>query len=270
MFLDLKYDKACTSANHLLFNCNFRQNYIFKKSAADRSIGEQSETRPSKLVEYLLGQNLVTKDVSDSRYFVEIGANDGLRFTSAFYLETNLGWSGLIVEPYSVPFKELMTRPTHSQNRISFSNTTIAMTPYASKEKFHYNPTVPFWGGLSFRFYKGTQKHMNVVTIPLYTLLLAADSPSKIDLLILDTEGTELETLKTLPFDKVEVSLIAVETYNGKEGPSAVEEFLFGKGYESVAKIEVPLDPKLVEQISSIIVRTDVHSEYQIFKLKQN
>lgn len=63
MFLDLKYDKACTSANHLLFNCNFRQNYIFKKSAADRSIGEQSETRPSKLVEYLLGQNLVTKDV---------------------------------------------------------------------------------------------------------------------------------------------------------------------------------------------------------------
>ena len=50
-----------------------------------------------------------------------------------------------------------------------------------------------------------------VQCLPLYSLLLALDNPT-VDFLSLDTEGGELEILETLPWDKVDIRAISVET----------------------------------------------------------
>ena len=50
-----------------------------------------------------------------------------------------------------------------------------------------------------------------VQCLPLYSLLLALGNPT-VDFLSLDTEGGELEVLETLPWDKVDIRAISVET----------------------------------------------------------
>jgi hypothetical protein len=47
--------------------------------------------------------------------------------------------------------------------------------------------------------------------LPLYTLLLALGNPT-VDFLSLDIEGPEYDVLLTIPWDKVDIRAIAVET----------------------------------------------------------
>ena len=51
-----------------------------------------------------------------------------------------------------------------------------------------------------------------VQCLPLYSLLLALGNPT-VDFLSLDIEGGELEVLETLPWDRVDIRAISVETY---------------------------------------------------------
>jgi len=50
-----------------------------------------------------------------------------------------------------------------------------------------------------------------VQCFPLYSVLLALDNP-KVDYFSLDIEGAEIPVLTTIPFDKVDISLISVES----------------------------------------------------------
>ena len=54
----------------------------------------------------------------------------------------------------------------------------------------------------------GTQEngYVNVTCLPLYSILLALDNPT-IDYFSLDIEGSELDVLKTIPFDKVDIKV---------------------------------------------------------------
>ena len=47
--------------------------------------------------------------------------------------------------------------------------------------------------------------------LPLYSLILAAGNPT-VNYFILDIEGAELQVLKTLPWDQVDIEVISVET----------------------------------------------------------
>ena len=39
--------------------------------------------------------------------FVEVGANDGVTFSNTYFMEKNLGWTGVAVEPLPRAFREL-------------------------------------------------------------------------------------------------------------------------------------------------------------------
>jgi hypothetical protein len=54
-------------------------------------------------------------------------------------------------------------------------------------------------------------KAVRMQCLPLFTLLLAIGNPT-VDLLSLDIEGPEYDVLLTLPWDKVDIRAIAVET----------------------------------------------------------
>ena len=56
-----------------------------------------------------------------------------------------------------------------------------------------------------------SEESVPVQCLPLYSLLLALGNPT-VDYLSLDTEGGELEVLETLPWDKVDIRAISVET----------------------------------------------------------
>lgn len=66
--------------------------------------------------------------------------------------------------------------------------------------------------------------------LPFHTIMLALNT-SKIDYLSLDVEGWELPILRTIPFDKIDISVISVEIKHGKEGRSAYTDFLQSRGF---------------------------------------
>lgn len=72
---------------------------------------------------------------------------------------------------------------------------------------------------------------------PLYSIMLALNR-TKIDFFSLDVEGMELPILKTIPFDKLDISVLAVEYIHGKDGGQAYIDFMATKGYVVHSKIQ--------------------------------
>ena len=56
---------------------------------------------------------------SESKYFIELGANDGVTQSNTLALETYCGWRGLLIEPIEETFFEL------ARNRNSRRNTVL-------------------------------------------------------------------------------------------------------------------------------------------------
>ena len=76
---------------------------------------------------------------------------------------------------------------------------------------------------------------------PLYSLLMAAAGNVTVNYLSLDIEGAELQVLRTLPWDKVDIEVMTVETaHAGEVFPGSTDEFrqfLEEKGYVHVYTI---------------------------------
>ena len=79
-----------------------------------------------------------------------------------------------------------------------------------------------------------TDTSVNIQCFPLYSLLLALGNPT-VHYFSLDIEGAEMGVLKTIPWDKVDIWVISVETHMaGKVFPGTrddIIEFMKSVGY---------------------------------------
>lgn len=75
-----------------------------------------------------------------------------------------------------------------------------------------------------------------VYCFPLYSVLLALNQ-THIDYFSLDVEGFELDILKTIPFDKLDISVFSVEYAHAKDG-EAYKQFMEKKGYTLHSRVE--------------------------------
>ena len=67
---------------------------------------------------------------------------------------------------------------------------------------------------------------------PLYSLLLALNQ-TKVDFLSLAVDGAEIDVLKTIPFDEVDIRMMAVQVGDDKDGDSSMKRFLHSNGYDT-------------------------------------
>ncbi len=73
-------------------------------------------------------------------------------------------------------------------------------------------------------------KHVHsVYCFPFYSLMLALNQ-TRIDYFSLDVEGMELDILKTIPFDKLDIKVLTVE-YKHAQSSAAYRDFMTKKGY---------------------------------------
>ena len=174
-------------------------------------------------------------------YFVELGANDGLRQSNTYKLQKEFGWSGLLIEPSPRRFVECI------ENR-DFGNSPdircAACVPFDFKDRFveiedadlmsvakglcvpddlaveHANEGAKFLVDAKMRHSYGA------LALTLTSLLDDVKAPSEFDLLSLDVEGNELAVLKGLDFLKYKPKWILVETRG-----SELSEYLLSVGY---------------------------------------
>jgi FkbM family methyltransferase len=159
---------------------------------------------------------------SRERYFIEMGAGDGLLLSNTYALEKELAWKGLLIEP-SAKFAELKSnRTAHCANccvgakngqtfflevpgpaylAVDPNNTLRSMTVEADSAEEAVEKAksmVPAYvreklGGIDFEL-----KKVDLRTLE--GLLREHDAPQVIDFLSLDVEGHEFEVLRDFPF----------------------------------------------------------------------
>ncbi|XP_064087954.1 protein Star-like isoform X2 [Macrobrachium nipponense] len=158
-------------------------------------------------------------------FFVEAGAYNGEELSNTLYLERQLGWTGLLVEPDPWNFWTLKKRGRKSHA----VHACLSPSPFPKEVTFKQSDTMGhIASGSEEKHHQGI--FTRVKCFPLYSLLLALNTTT-LDLLSLDVEGAELQVLKTLPWNKVTIHVVCVEYKHVPEGGASLTSFLQERGY---------------------------------------
>jgi FkbM family methyltransferase len=170
--------------------------------------------------------------------FIDIGAHDGKSLNNTYFFEKELLWKGICIEPIPEVFQNLRS----NRNCICIEG---GIAPKEEVEDFvriygqcemlsgfldKYDPRHMERVQQGISLYGG---HYEILKIQTYNIndILEKNNLFSIDFLSLDTEGGELDILKSIDFDRYLIQVISVENnYKEKE----FLEFLSGKGYERV------------------------------------
>jgi FkbM family methyltransferase len=191
---------------------------------------------------FLIENYLLRPDVP--RFYIELGALDGVRYSNTKTLEDDHGWTGVLIEPNPFAFKELaLNRPSNI-----LVNTLIGMEGEEVEFRYFTNPDLQAVGAI-----KGTQKEshrlqwmnsgtaendwladqigsdLQEVLMPTQALgcLLRRSGISEFGLLSLDVEGHELDVLTSHDWD-IPVSYMLVE--GSRDNDKEVADYIVSKG----------------------------------------
>lgn len=180
-----------------------------------------------------------------SLFFLEIGANDGITLSNTYLLEKKFAWDGICSEVLPDKFKQLQeNRNVNCDNlavfnksdlelKFTVSNLHSGITEYLKKgktkaeKKFLKNKKK---GEKKIWKEEPTQEIM-VKSITLQDLLDKYNAPNKIHYFSLDTEGSELEILKSVDFSKYKFQYINVEHNFIEPRRSEMRKLLLKNGY---------------------------------------
>lgn len=173
-------------------------------------------------------------------FFVEIGANTGIKFSNSYFFEKNLAWNGICIEanPNLFPFLQRNRKCICVEGAIS---------NVSGIQKFVCHP-VSWVSGLLDSYNDQHRKKHNVdnlintqkaqvIDVECFLLndVLAKYDVRKIDFISLDVEGGELEILKSIDYENYDIKAIVVE--NIYLDPT-YEVFMKSKGYRLVKRLE--------------------------------
>ncbi len=165
-------------------------------------------------------------------FFIEIGASDGIKMSNTYLLEQQYNWKGICVEPIPDKFKLLCT------NRPNSSCYDFAVYNESNKQVvFDVANNCDLFSGINDHIDVHKKRvdlnktQIKVNTISFNDLLETYNSPLFIDYLSLDTEGSELEILKSVDLKKYIFGLIDIEHNYVEPRRSQIRDLLTSNGY---------------------------------------
>jgi FkbM family methyltransferase len=179
--------------------------------------------------------------------FIEVGASDGLNLSNSYFFEKYRNWKGICIEPRLSVFKDLQkNRSCYCENYCisksgkpeKFVEFTGDWLPLLSGiERNFYNPhKMVIEDGMNNHQYNHQKLEYELNSISLQ-LLIEKYQLKEIDYCSIDTEGSELEVLETIDFNKTMINVFSIENnYNNLE----INDFMASKGYSLVKEIGVP------------------------------
>jgi len=198
-------------------------------------------------------------------WFIDSGAGpDGIFNSNTYALETQLDWTGLLVEPHPE------RHPAVVKNRTAIVE-KACLTDVAGEVTFTINPDAPGTSGMldqmsepnrvAAGFDRKEMPTVSVPGVPLWELLRRHGAPPVIEYLSLDIEGAEWLALKDFPFDEFRILCMTIE--RGGRDYVRLARLLHSKGYR-LARVAGPDDffyhesldyrPGAVEQLKARIV----------------
>jgi len=179
-------------------------------------------------------------------FYVELGANDGITQSNTYHFEKYKNYSGILIEPIPGKFTECKK---NRSTRNHFVNCACVGFDYkkSTMELVYSNLMTTSLEGdsdiLERMEHAKSGEHLIKDEIykfviqakTLTDILIEAGAPKKIDFLSLDVEGSEIEVLQGLDFERFIFGLMCIESRDF----SKLHDFLTSKGYIFFKKISV-------------------------------
>lgn len=162
--------------------------------------------------------------------FVEFGASDGIRGSNTYMLESSFAWHGTLAEPARIWSEALKrNRRCNVVNSCVWSESGKELT-FRETEDAGLS-TIDQFASADHHFAKRKRGRVyKVPTISLNDLLMRHSVSNKVDYISIDTEGSELDILNQLDFDRWAFSVLTVE-HNFRSDREALHQLLSSRGY---------------------------------------
>ncbi|CAL4116001.1 unnamed protein product [Meganyctiphanes norvegica] len=222
-------NKNISQDNQILIK-QIKEEFLYSPSKLSYNLKDHTNFNPS------MGQtNEIRKILGYQKngFFVECGALDGETGSNTLVFEKKLGWSGLLIEGDPKNFQLLQKK-----NRKSWSiNTCLSSKPYPNTVLFEQKFNV---GKISNLSPSNSRKgYAKVHCLPLYSILRALGTTT-VDYFSLSVQGLELQVLKTIPWDRVNIRTLSVEFTYGKKGQFSIVNYMLHKGYYVYSEVIHP------------------------------
>ena len=188
-------------------------------------------------------------------FYIEAGAADGESISNTLYFEMHHGWTGLLVEPNPDNLAKLIDLhrnawilphclSTKSHVEMVTFEISDLLSGIVVDGKTKPSKLNDAWLDISKWFQPADDeiREIQVQCFPLYSVLVALDNPH-IDYFSLDIEGAEWTILKSLPWDKINVTALTVEINHAGEtlpgSQSDIRQLMQQKGYELAGTLTI-------------------------------
>ncbi len=164
-------------------------------------------------------------------YFLDIGAYDGKYLSNTYLLETSYNWSGICVEPILSSYNICKNNRPKSIciNKAAFSKSG-ELLEFSEMDSGVYSGITDYIdchkGGIP------NAKKYSVETISVDDLLKENNAPKFIEYMSIDTEGSELEILKSINFNEYTFGLIHLEHNYVEPRRTEMRKLLESNGYK--------------------------------------
>jgi FkbM family methyltransferase len=179
--------------------------------------------------------------------FIDIGAHDGKTFSNTYFFEKYRNWTGICIEPLPEMFEKLKAH-RESVNINACVGSNEGSQPFL---KVSGIDNAEMFSGLvssidkrqmeniqkEVKRRKGKIETVQVQTIPL-AKILKQQNITHIDYCSIDTEGNELDVLRSIDFTAVDITCFSVEDLFGN---SALRTFMEEKGYTLAEELDKDL-----------------------------
>lgn len=177
----------------------------------------------------------------DVRYLIDVGAHDGYLYSNSYEFIKE-GWEAILIEPLPKAYLHLQER---YKGNLKVKCLNIACSDETKKGLLYMGAdgdlgmTSTLCTDQNSWFDRNrTEKKIEVQVKTLTDVLVEAKAPSQFALLLIDTEGMDLEVLQGLDFERFSPRIILTENYFHLEKFHNKEDLLRSKGYRFVKSIE--------------------------------
>ncbi|KAI9562639.1 hypothetical protein GHT06_010093 [Daphnia sinensis] len=171
-------------------------------------------------------------------FFVECGAFDGEYGSNSLFMERQLKWNGILIEPDRKSFDKLLSKRRHAwalavclsteafPTKVSFESNYEAGKIYEQDDEEQMKMEAE-------RIKKDGIKLIDVQCFPFYSILLAVGR-TRVDYFSLDVEGAESRVLANVPWHLVDVKMLTVEITSQKQTVvNQVANHMMANGYDN-------------------------------------
>lgn len=149
-------------------------------------------------------------------FFIECGALDGVLHSNTLYFETSKEWTGLLIEANKGMFEKIIK----TERNVHAYQGCLSPTRYPQILKFKESVVLAGTNLVTESYRADRNKVVSqiraeevmVECVPLYSLLLALEV-THVDYFSLDVDGIDLDILRTIPFDKIQIDVMSVEWF---------------------------------------------------------